>query len=52
MSSSKTWPRDFVAGDYLSESQNLITPPPPYTLYACVYTYSYREGGGEELNQR
>ncbi len=37
-----------AAGVYLSEAQNPI-PPPPYTLYTCIqYTYSHREGGGEE----
>jgi hypothetical protein len=38
--------RDFAAGVYLSEA-----PPPNYTLYIVMYTYSHREGG-EELNQR
>jgi hypothetical protein len=44
--------RHFAAGVYLSEAQNPISPPLPYTLYTCkLYTYSYVEGGGE-LNQR
>jgi hypothetical protein len=47
MSSSKNIviERDFAAGAYLSEAQNL---PPPYTLYTCIvvqYTYSHWEGG-------
>ncbi len=44
--------RDFAADVYLSEAQNHITPPPPYTLHTCIqYTYSHRKGGpGGELN--
>ena len=30
--------RDFAAGVYLSEAQNPIPSPPPYTLYIYVYT--------------
>jgi hypothetical protein len=45
---------DFVAGVYLSETQNPIPHLPLHTVY--VYTYLlHREGGGgrgEELNQR
>jgi hypothetical protein len=38
---------------YLSEFPSPpMTPYPPYTLYTCIqllqYTYSHREGGGEE----
>ncbi len=42
---------DFAAGVYLSDARN---PIPPYTVYTVYlqYTYSHREGGGGELNQR
>jgi hypothetical protein len=41
-----------MAGVYLSVAQNPISPS-PYTLYTCKqYTYSHRERGGGELNQR
>jgi hypothetical protein len=46
---------DFAAGIYLSEAQNPITPPPPYTLHT-VYVYPVnlfiRGRGGGRLNQR
>ncbi len=51
MSSSKKTDlyRNFTAGVYLSEAQNPIHPPPPYTLYTFIqYTYSHREGGRGE----
>ncbi len=55
MSSSKKidlW-RDFAAGVYLSEAQNPLHPPPPYTFYTCIqYTYSHREGGGRVEPER
>jgi hypothetical protein len=36
----------------LSEAQNPI-PPPPLHTYTCIqYTYSHREGGGGEFNQK
>ncbi len=55
-SSKKRWPvRDFAAGVYLSEAQNLL-PPPLYTLYTCTYSivYLFTQGRGEggELNKR
>jgi hypothetical protein len=37
---------DFAAGVSLSEAQNPMPPPLPYTLYMCIkYTYSHRKGG-------
>ncbi len=40
--------RDSVAGVFLSEAQNSIPPPLPYTLYTCIqYTFSHREVGEE-----
>jgi hypothetical protein len=42
-----TCKRDFAAGVYLSEAQNLI---PPIPLIHCIrkkYIYSHREGGRE-----
>jgi hypothetical protein len=38
----------------MPEAQNPIQRPPPYTLYIyvyTVYTYSHREGVGEELTR-
>jgi hypothetical protein len=46
--------RDFAAGDYLSEAQNSI-PPPPFTHCIRVYSilhFTQRTRGGGELNQR
>ncbi len=48
--------RDFAAGVYLSEAQNLIPPSPLHTVY--VYTVyvltvlAQGRGEGGELNQR
>jgi hypothetical protein len=55
MSSSKEIDllRDFAAGVYLYEAQNPIYPPPPlHTVQLIQYTYSHREVGGGEINQR
>jgi hypothetical protein len=39
--------RNFVAGVYLSEAQNPILPPPPYTLYSIrLYSMLIRTGKG------
>ncbi len=43
----------FAAGVYLSEVQNLITPPPLHTEYVYkVYLFTQGRGEGGELNQR
>ncbi len=57
MSSSKKLDlkRDFAAGVYLFETQNLIPLPTPlHTVYVhTVYLLTHRrEGGGGVLNQR
>jgi hypothetical protein len=52
MSSSKNidLERDFVAGVYLSEAQNLIPPPPyVYTVYLLIHT---GKGGGELTREK
>jgi hypothetical protein len=47
---SDTHTSDFAAGVYLSEAQNPI-PPPPYTLYMCIFTQR-REGEGKVEPER
>jgi hypothetical protein len=39
--------RGFATGVYLSEAQNPIPPPPPYTLFMWLYTvYLFTQGRG------